>query len=151
MPVDVGTNSYVSMEDANAYIQARLNSSAWSDAVASSQEAALITATRAIDRLMLVGRRADADQPLAFPRYGQDAVPQAVIDATCEEALALLANGDSTRRQLQADGVTRFQIGTLSESYAFGGTGKAATPPTLQSLEARELMRPYIAGSVVIV
>jgi len=73
-----------------------------------------------------------------------------VIDATCEEALARLARGNSERRNLQLEGVTAFRAGSLSETYATGKTGRSATPKGLMSIEARELLVPYLGGSVPI-
>lgn len=158
--ITVGTNSYISHEDAAAYLSERLYTDAWDNATLVEQQTALIMATRAIDRLTLAGMPADDDQALAFPRtyraqdgtdVDSDDVPQAVADATVEEALALLDRGNSERRRMQADGLTSFQIGTLQEVYATGGSGRALVPHGLISVEARELLRPFIAGSVRIV
>lgn len=155
-------NVYADVSEADSYLSGRLYTDAWDDADEADKQAALITATRTIDRLTLVGRPADDDQALAFPRtiratdgsdVDTDDIPQAVADATVEEALALLDRGNSERRKLQADGVTSFQIGSLSESYANRSirTGSPIKPQALASLEARELMRPWIAKSVRIV
>lgn len=78
-------------------------------------------------------------------------VPQAVKDAVCEEALALLDRGNSERRKLQQEGVTMFQAGSLREMYATGATKRSAQPNPIISVEARELLRPYLAGAVRIV
>lgn len=158
--IEVGTNSYISVADATEYLESRLYTDAWDNATDIDRATALIMATRAIDRLTLVGRPVDTEQPLAFPRvirsvYGGDEtqtdVPDAVVQATIEEALALLDRGNSERRKLQADGVTSFQIGTLQEVYATGATGRSLKPGALLSFDARALMRPFIAGSVRIV
>ena len=148
--ITVGTNSYVSVADADEYMASRLYADAWGSADATDKAKAIMMATRAIDRLLLAGRPADTEQELAFPRDGQDDVPQAVVDATCEEALAILDRGNSERRRMQADGLTSFQIGTLSEVYATGQSGRSLVPHGLISVEARELMRAYTAGSVAI-
>ena len=180
MALTVGTNSYISVADADTYFDARLFSTAWTDADNATKEAALITASRMIDRMQLAGRPADIDQALAFPRctpiqgfyynaytpverhrYSerplsgdsryqqvswicQDAVPQAVIDATCEEAIARLERGDSERLKAQREGVTDVQVGNVRESY---GTARAVAMRGLLSDEAKGLLVPYIAGS----
>jgi hypothetical protein len=94
--------------------------------------------------------------PAAVPTaiYGwlcESDVPQAVLDAVCEEALALLDRGNSKRRKMQQEGVTSFGVGTLHETYATGRTGRSVNPNALISVEARELLTPYLAGSVRIV
>lgn len=188
----VGTNSYLSVADANGYLSAALYAESWENATPDDQAKALIGATRAIDRQIIKGRKKDADQLLAFPRcytptvmqaiilyhspnvpaiaqvydgpLDQDktfipalatfvceaAVPQAVLDATCEEALARLAIGNSERRKMQLEGVTSYRLGALAEQYATGKTGRSAIPKGLMSQEARELMRPYLGGVVQI-
>ncbi len=158
----VGVDSYVDIAGADAYFAGRLYTDAWNTATPEQKEKALKQATRAIDRLPLIGRPVDLAQPLAFPRcylapgappserrfdlpagwWCETEVPQAVKDATCEEALALLERGNSERRRLQQEGVTSMSLGGLSESYA-PGAGRG-----LISVEAQELMRPYIAGAV---
>lgn len=158
MALVVGTNSYISVEDAIVFFGERLNTGPWDAADTATREKALISATRAVDRLLLSGRKADADQALEFPRalksgYGwisQENVPQQVIEAVCEEALELLDSDGSERRKLQAAGVTSFQLGTLSEVYATGTSGRSAKPSGLFSQAARELMRPYVTRSVAI-
>ena len=78
-------------------------------------------------------------------------VPQRVLDAICEEALALLDRGNSQRRRLQQEGVTAFRAGSIQETYATGATRRSAGPNPIISVEARELLRPYLAGAVRIV
>lgn len=157
----VGSNSYISVVDADSLFDDRLYSTAWSSAAKGDKVRALIQATKAIDRQYLKGRKKLTDQALAFPRcYAVDQrvvgglnyigdgglceteVPQAVIDACCEEALALLDRGNSQRRKLQQEGVTGFGLSKISEQFA-PGAGKG-----LVSQEARELLIPYLAGCV---
>lgn len=153
MAAEAGVNSYVSRADATGYLANRLDAEAWTQADPARQEAALVTATRRIDMQRLRGVKADPDQPLQFPRRYHTAQgwvvesepPQAVRDATCEEALALLAetDGDRTRRRLMEAGVTQRSVGDASESYDLG-----ALPRGLLSPEARRLLAPYLAGAV---
>ena len=73
-------------------------------------------------------------------------VPQAVIDACCEEALEIITTGNNSRRSLQDQGVASFRMLDLSETFA-----PAPGQPTLTSRMARQMMRPYIAAGVPIV
>jgi len=92
----------------------------------------------------LRGRKTDLHQPLAFPRYPDTELPEAVKEACCEEALALLERGNSQRRKLQQEGVQSFSLGNMSETFA-AGAGKG-----LLSQEAKELLRPWLIGAVMI-
>ena len=73
-------------------------------------------------------------------------VPQAVIDACCEEALEIIVTGNNSRRSLQDQNVTSFKMLDLSETFA-----PPAGQPTLTSRMARQMMRPYMAAGVPIV
>lgn len=154
MAAEVGVNSYVSREEADAYFRDRLDAEAWAEASTERQEAALVTATRRIDSLRLRGQKADPRQVLAFPRrypsargwYVEYTVPEAVRMATCEEALALLSEtaGDRERRKLLELGIVSRTVGDASEAYR-----QDARPPSdLLSPEARRLLAPYLAGAV---
>ncbi len=167
MALTVGTDSYITVADADAYMDTRLYATAWA-VTDSDKEKALKMATRAIDRITLRGIKKTIAQDLAFPRcylWGdkilipdpddtllgikrgaylcETEVPQPVLDATCEEALALLDRGNASRYRLQADGVESFSLGNLSETYRTG-VGR----PELVSPEARDFLRHYKAGAV---
>lgn len=81
---------------------------------------------------------------MSFPRHPDTEVPEAVKEACCEEALAMLERGNSQRRKLQQEGVQSFALGNMSETYV-AGAGRG-----LLSQEAKELLRPWLLGSVFI-
>jgi hypothetical protein len=158
MAIEVGTNSYVTLEEANEYFADKLYADEWANADDPTKEKALKEACRRINRLAFKGVKADKTQMLAFPRvmpvfnrvgvigFTEDTgVPEAVKHAQCEEALALLKYGNNTRARLQEQGVIRVDFGSVSEEYDKSRIGK------LYSKEAFELLRPYIAGAVSIV
>lgn len=138
------SGSYCTIEEANEYFAGRLHAESWGQADDSTKEKALRQATRTIDRQPLRGRKSDREQTLAFPRYPDIEIPKEVQEACCEEALALLERGNSQRRKLQQEGVQSFTLGNMSESYA-AGAGKG-----LLSQEAKELLRPWLIGAVMI-
>lgn len=74
----------------------------------------------------------------------QTSVPQEVLDAQVEEALALMI-GISARTTLQRDGVKSFRLGNLNESYGSVNAGRLA------SYEAQQLLAAYITACVPIV
>jgi len=134
--------SYCTIEYADEYFQNRLHAESWGETSEADKEKALRQATRAIDRQLLTGRKTNPEQELAFPRYPDTEVPEAVKEACCEEALAILESGNSQRRKLQQEGVQSFSLGNISETFA-AGAGKG-----LLSQEAKELLRPWLLGAV---
>jgi hypothetical protein len=96
-----GANTYVSLEDADAYFDARLNATDWSGEEL-KRSRALVMATRLIDRgLCWRGSRVYPEPALAWPRSGvptlegdatidSATIPQILKDEVCELALALL-------------------------------------------------------------
>ena len=144
MPLQIGIESYVTVEEANEYFAGRLHAESWGQADDSTKEKALKQATKEIDRMPLIGRKAVSEQALAFPRHPEIKIPEAVKEACCEEALALLESGKSQRRKLQQEGVQSFTLGNMSETFA-AGAGKG-----LLSQEAKELLRPWLIGAVMI-
>jgi len=143
--ITVGENSYIDIDGADEYFAGRLHAESWGQADDSTKEKALKQATRQIDRQQLRGRKVNSGQALAFPRYPDTEVPEAVKGACCEEALTLLERGNSQRRKLQQEGVQSFALGNMSETYT-AGAGKG-----LLSQEAKELLRPWLIGAVNII
>lgn len=139
------SESYCTIKEANAYFSGRLHAESWGQADEIAKEKALKQATKEIDRQPLKGRKATDTQELAFPRYPDSEVPEAVKDACCEVALALLERGNSQRRKLQQEGVQSFTLGNMSETY-IAGAGKG-----LLSQEAKELLRPWLLGATTII
>jgi hypothetical protein len=142
--ITVGENSYIDIEEADEYFAGRLHAESWGQADDETKEKALKQATREIDQQPLKGRKTETSQTLAFPRYPDSEVPEAVKDACCEVALALLERGNSQRRKLQQEGVQSFSLGNMSETYA-AGAGRG-----LISQEAKELLKPWLLGAVMI-
>ena len=136
--------TYVNLTEANEYFSDRLHADAWAEASDADKEKALAMATKAIDRQPLRGRKTETGQALAFPRYPDAEIPQNVKEACCEEALTILERGNSQRRKLQQEGVQSFSLGNMSETFA-AGAGKG-----LLSQEAKELLRPWLIGAVMI-
>ena len=110
----VDANAYANAADGDAYHDGHLYASAWTAATTASKEAALVFATRLIDsQYQFGGSRANETQALQWPRVNcpdpdkpsvpaltsllladpfvsANAVPRAVIQATCEMARELL-------------------------------------------------------------
>jgi len=95
-------NAYADVADGDAYHEGHLYATAWTAATTPNKTAALVMATRLIDaEYQFGGVRAVAAQALQWPRLNcaspddeealsDDAVPKAVVQATCELARELL-------------------------------------------------------------
>ena len=158
------SDSYITtVEEADAFFAKRLGATAWTG---TDKSKALQMATAAIDALPLRGRKFDRDgtQTRQFPREyrdgydmdeatGEEIVPQAVKDACCLEALALIqffADSDRTdRKTMQEDGVKNYNLGGVyNEALGPSNTDKHHG---LLSSEAYRLLAKHIARSFPIV
>lgn len=156
-------DAYVQPAAAAAWLAAHLAFiAAWAAATADQKSAALVEASDNIDSLPLKGCKYadDVSQLRAFPRYpdrsGQaigcdetnfqseidySDVPQEVLDACCLEALEILKQGSSGRKDLREQGVKQYSIGgKLSESFG------DAPVPKLLSRKARDKLRFWLGG-----
>lgn len=154
---------YISVSDATAWLAAHVTfMDAWINQ-SSKQAAALEEASDHIDDLALKGECYSDAQDRKFPRVPdrvaqvlsrnseiffqseQDwsEVPQEVKDACCLEALEILKQGNSLRRENQEQDVQTQTISGSSETYT-PGAGKKA----LWSIRARQKMKFWIAGAV---
>jgi len=145
-------NSYAAVADGNAYHDGHLYASVWTGASTTTKEAALVMATRLIDaHYQFRGFKAHEAQALQWPRdYARDddalrlssfaglfgiwqrdeyfavnAVPKAVVDATCETARELI-KADRTEDPA-GEGLATFALtGTLSITF-----DKSDRPPVI--------------------
>ena len=105
MAATKGVNSYVTLAEAGAYFDNKLDVAAWTDASDPQKEQALVTGTRYLETLSWVGKVRSELQVLAFPREGEyfdetrgvvvtfsETVPSRITDAVCELAYHLLNN-----------------------------------------------------------
>ena len=99
---NANANAYADVADGDAYHAGHLYATAWTVATAEQKTAALVMATRLIDaEYQFHGLRVESSQALQWPRaycpspddedvLPEDAVPAAVVQATCELARELL-------------------------------------------------------------
>ena len=117
-----GTNSYVTVAEADAYFETRIDSDIWFDASNSEKIQALVTSTAVLDQMSWAGVAVSAEQSLAFPRNGSyfdpragqvvvlDGVPSRVVQACYEQALHILANEGLYS---STGSVTSLQVGAI--------------------------------------
>ena len=158
MPLTVGIDSYVSVEEADTYFTGRYGADAWTGATTEDKETVLKTATQHIDRMGLLGTKKDAEQVLEFPRCYSAMVegePKEVCDADVlpnvkravyEEALALLSGtDDSYHARLQAEGVISERV--LDATVTYSGAGASKVRAGLASREAAGYIEPYVRAT----
>jgi len=126
MALVLGTNSYVTLEQADAYFDTRLDAGAWVNADSDDQESALVTATQILDNYHYIGVAVSSAQSLAWPRknaayyepklgtqLGVDdsTYPNRLKFATYELALHLLTNENLLDNKTQT--FERIRVGSI--------------------------------------
>ncbi|HHA19192.1 MAG TPA: hypothetical protein ENK70_05750 [Methylophaga sp.] len=136
-------NSYVALEDAESYFEARLNVDSWHDSEEIDKKRALIMATHAIDQLNFIGEKTYPDQVLQFPRYDDVEIPEAIMEATYECALAFL-DGVDIEYEKEALHVNEQRIGGVKVGYS------SIVPEHIiagiPSYKAWLLLKPFLRG-----
>lgn len=142
-------NSFVSVAEADAYLEARLNSSLWAGTEPKKQ--AVIEATREISAMIWQGYRVTATQALSWPRanapdpdaisdyvyFDTDVIPQRVKDATCELALEFLKAGTTDIAGTdKGAGVIEKTVDVLTTRWASPTPGGLARYPRVMKLLA---------------
>lgn len=153
MALTVGTDSYITREEAETYLAENYLSSdtkytAWLTLSDNDADVLLRKAARLIDNQPIQGYKLLTTQTMAFPRilwtdavngFAEYTVPDAVKHAQAEIAVTLALGNSEERADLQAQGVKSFTLGNLSETYA-GKSGGVI------SQRAKEFLAPYIGG-----
>lgn len=146
MALTKGTNSYATVEEADAYFEDRIDVAAWTNG-GIQKEAALVTATAIIDREDWGGYAVDADQALAFPRVhsyydpkvggvvtlSTTETPKRILEA-CYEIAHHLLNNDGV-----LDSVSSVESLTVGPIKLEGIKSASAIPQV-----AYDLMRPLL-------
>ena len=152
----VGTDTYITLADAETYILAHVLSTkrtAWAALSDSDKEILLMEAAQTIDSMPLQGERLTEAQKMEFPRVKYSNVrelwpsarisydvPDAVKYAQVEIAVDA-AGGTSDRIEMQRQGVKSYSISKLSETFTGGAQ-------SIVSHKAREFLKGWMAGSV---
>lgn len=148
MTITVGINSYIAANDANDYFIGRLYADDWFSVSTTDQEKALVMARRVIDQQQFTGERTSADQMLAWPRTGISrvdgaTVPQDVVDAQCELALAFIRNDLSLNDENRGVRSSRQQIGSIVTETVYDGRAPVRALPD----NVAAILRPYFAAA----
>lgn len=128
------SNSYVSVEQADEFFAASVNTTGWPTVLAEKQTA-LQEATRVLDEQFQWGGEIASDtQSLGWPRTGaydhnarlipSTIIPKRVADATCYLALFLVQNGGLSQDSIEVKGL---KVGPLD--LKFENKSVTGTPP----------------------
>jgi hypothetical protein len=150
MTLSVGTNSYLSRADADAYFDTHVLSSVWTSFTGPQRDSGLASATAMIDdKFLFNGVTISALQGLAWPRQGADyldpktgrltatndepgGVPRRVTRATAELAMHLLRNPSAGSGEATFD---RIKVGPIEIEDSRGAAGEVPDiPPVVYDL-----------------
>ena len=133
---------YGTVEKANNYFANRLHCQRWETFGNQDKFKALVMATRSIEKLNYVGEKADASQPLQFPRGTDTLVPVDIENAAYELAYALLKGVDPTTERENL--FTKVQGYGMFRTEYRDNTVKPWIAAGIVSLDAWEYLYPYL-------
>ena len=117
----------------------------WNAAEDDIQYAALVTATRAIDRLNYNGSKTSDTQVNQFPRDDDTVVPQDIIDATIEIAIELV-EGKEPEKEFENLFTTKSKFDSVEVTF-----DRSVLPEHIvagiMSITAWRLIKPYLRES----
>jgi len=133
---------YLTIADANAYFDDRLNSEDWDYAELEDRRKSLAMAGRLIDRLNYLGDKTDDSQEHEFPRGGDTSTPTEITWACCEIAIKILDGMDSDM-EVDALGRTKAEFTSIKNTYNANIVREHKALGMLSSL-AWDYLRPYL-------
>lgn len=148
-PGTADANSYVTVAEADAYFDTRLNATAWLSAEPAVKERGVIMASRLLDSMYEWDSFPSAStQALQWPRTGllaanqisfvpNDAIPKELKNAASEFALALIAGGTNdltANSDVETLGITQLTAGPVSMSFREGVVAKVVPDAVFHAL-----------------
>lgn len=154
-------NSYITSAAADTYFDNRLQGSEWDTATADEKCRALVSATRRLDFEKFEGEKETTGQALKWPRldatdddgeeFDSDAIPQIVLDATCEMALLLLNDNASSKDSFGdtgLEGFKRVRVGPVEVEPRMSAEG-SELPEVVRKLLRPVLITPGLSGRLL--
>jgi len=136
------SNSYVTLEEAQAYMATNMYGAAWLELDEEVQEQTLMMATIQVDSICYLGQKATAEQSLKWPRTGltydghplpSDIVPREVKIAVCEQAKLATASDPSVPQDAEVQGLEKVKAGSV-EVWFHEGVKSKPVPSTVSGL-----------------
>lgn len=121
-PSATNSNSYASLEEADAYMLTRIGSSKWNDLEDEHKEAYLITATNDLETIIWQGLKEISDQRLSWPRIGiynwegvlLEGIPELIKMAQFETVMWRLTEEDRMMSDVDVMQISKMSVGPLS-------------------------------------
>jgi hypothetical protein len=98
-----GTNSFVTLNEANSYFDDRMDAAEWTSATDDVKEQALVTATNYLDELVYAGQVVSSEQMLAFPRTGVYTDSSRGTRSYLSSSYTFVSDTDETEASLNRD------------------------------------------------
>lgn len=143
MTLELYKNTFVTLEEAEAYFDERFGSEKWfdKDLTDKTKEQLLVTASKKISSFDFVGSALEPGQPMAFPRDYE--MPQDVKDAVCEEAYSMLNQEASVHKKNQEANISSISLGVGSVSYN-SAASTVGEDSVLDSKAALNLVKKWV-------
>ena len=175
MAITVGTDTYITVADADTYVDlfylsADAKKVAWDLLSDADKEILLRRATQSLENIKYPGFKQEENQTLSFPRHSNaliplrrnytysaywsdlwlesTAVPDDVKFSEVEEALEMASpSSDSGRKATLTSGLKNWSLGKWSQTNHGGGSGTGTPATILLSIKAQELLASLSNGS----
>lgn len=151
MALNQGTNSYVTLAEAESYFEDSVKFEDWAAYGDEIKNRALVTATRLMERQVWKGEKTSSGQSLAFPRSGltdrqggtvdDSSIPDVVKNAQCELALALLEDSAVEGQNNAGSNIRSVRAGPTQVDY-FRPTGGPRFPHLVH-----EMLYPFLSSA----
>lgn len=151
---------YVDLVYADEYVNLHFLSTddlrfSWEALSDEDKEVLLRRSFEAIETLKFTGVKTCPGQLLAFPRFPDTEVPEAIKAAQVENAVSLsdtsVTEDAVFYEKLWQFGVESYSIGNLSEKTSSGAWGRGTTAANgVVSAKAARLLKPFLSGSYCI-
>ena len=139
--IDVGTNSYVTITEADEIIEGVYDNAEWQSLTTEQKTVALINAATKLDNMYLKGAKLSEKQEMQFPRDWETSVSEKVKMAQCYEALEICRYNYKRAREQSAGVVSR---GMESVSVTYSGKELKKYGGKLLSEDAYNFIRSYL-------
>ena len=145
---------YSDLDTTNDYLAGDFDATLWrAETNDDNKGRAIISAARALDALSWLGTKADADQPLAWPRTGvglddiaDDEIPQEITDANALLAKYIHNGTIKTSSSTTASNIRRQRAGSVEIEY-FNPT--LIADPSLFPEDVMNLIRRFLGGTAL--
>ena len=137
--LEVGTNTYVTLEEAENIIETIYDNAEWKLLTEEQKKVCLVNAANKINLLAVKGDRLDSSQKLIFPRNWENVVSDKVKMAQCYEALEICRYNYKREREMNSGIVSR-SMESVSVTYAKQSNNQKG----LYSKDSFNFLREYL-------